>query len=114
VVWKTALTDPAGYASLSATVVSDDRALHAALPAATTVRRRTAQQRGVLDRRRLHTWSFDDRLFRTARPAVRDVTLAPILDLSGMMVLAIDVATTRDPAPARMPPWHETSLGKEL
>jgi hypothetical protein len=85
VVWKTAPPDPAGYASLRATVMPEARALRAAVLAATTVRRRTALQHGVLDRRRLHAWAFDDRLFRTAQQAARDITLVLILDLSGSM-----------------------------
>jgi hypothetical protein len=83
--WQEAEADAAGYACAAAAAHGDALLLRAALTAAVTPRLRPMATRGRLDRRRLHAWRWDDRIYRTITAAPRDVTILLILDLSGSM-----------------------------
>ena len=85
VVWTDAAPDAVGYTGLRASVQAEARALRAAFLTALRPRPEQAVRRGKLDRRRLHAWRFDDRLFRSHRPVPRGLTIVLILDLSGSM-----------------------------
>jgi hypothetical protein len=85
VVWRDAAPDAAGYATASAAARADARVLRDALTTSLKPRWRPMAPTGRIDRRRLHAWSFDERIFRTAEPAPCELTLAVILDLSGSM-----------------------------
>jgi hypothetical protein len=85
VTWEEAPPDPGGYGDASALVQGDASTLRAVLVAAGRTSRQPWVRRGILDRRRLHASPYDDRLFRVARPAPRELVLALILDLSGSM-----------------------------
>jgi hypothetical protein len=84
-LWTDARPDPAGYAAARAAAAADARLVHAALAAAVRGAPRPLARTGLLDRRRLHAWRWDPRVFRTGRPAPRPLTLVLVLDLSGSM-----------------------------
>lgn len=83
--WDQADVDAAGYADAALSARADALVLRAALIAAVKPRWRPMATLGLVDRRRLHAWQYDDRIFRTAAPTPREVTIVLILDLSGSM-----------------------------
>jgi hypothetical protein len=85
VEWVEAVPVPTAYHALAAAVQGDARTLRAALTTATRLERGAVGRTGILDRRRLHAWRFDDRLFRGVRAVPYEITLALLLDLSGSM-----------------------------
>jgi nitric oxide reductase activation protein len=85
VVWTVASADAGKYAALAAAVRPLAYALRAQLRWATDGRRVSRVERGVLDRRRLWAYRFDERIFLGSRRVPGELTIALILDLSGSM-----------------------------
>jgi hypothetical protein len=84
-VWSDADGDAAGYTAACIAARADAHVFREALTTALRPRWRPMAPTGRIDRRRLHAWPFDDRIFRVAEPEPCRLTIVLILDLSGSM-----------------------------